>query len=254
MKRTKKRLFLFAALTGALPAADFSFYLTLRAGLPFFPGAGAQEIRIGPAAVAGGAAGAQFNYGGVTQWWREGGLAQDFQIGYVAATNTGFVSVFNSANNPTTVTFSNPSTAIPATSTWTIPAANFFVSAAGFGGANESVSVSNLSFSPGVAILSGALPSTLSASSPSGPATGSAPGAIVFNPAASGGNWTLSGQIRFSGLILGGGGFAFGDALRFDFGATGADPNPEPGTVLLLSVGLAGVYGYARRRAAGVRE
>ena len=251
------RLLLSLLLASQLArGADFSFFTTLRSGFWFeFD----KEIGIGNTSAADTLR-ADFNHDGSTSFWANN-VATNFQIGYVAATNTGFVSLFDSFGTPVTLSFTNPGTALnAATSTWTLPAASFFVEAASLGAAS-SVSVENLSFSSGVSVLSGSLPASLTASQNGSTVNTTAGAPIVFDPASAGGNWTLSGSIRFSGL-LGYGGEASGDALRFGFGAFGTDvplgpsdtgDTPEPRTFVLMSLGLLAAGFVGNRRASGIR-
>jgi len=240
-------LLAFASIAGA---ADFSYFTTLRAG---FLGAIDHELGIGGTSSAN-ASTASFSYSGANPYWRSSGAAQNFEIGYVAATNTGFVSVFNAANAATTVTF-NPAVALTDASTaiWTLPAANFFVQANPVF-TPSSITVENLAFSSGVSILSGSIPTSLTASQSGGTLnTTSLTAPIVFNAASSGGDWILSGAIRFTGLLGNFQGFATGDSLRFGFGASASD-TPEPGTYVLISFGLMAAGFIGKRRASGFRK
>lgn len=256
MKTLPRRLLLPLLLASQLvQGADFSFFTTLRAGMLFeFD----KEIGIGGTSAAD-LTRTDFSYDGSTEYWANN-VATNFQIGYVAATNTGFVSVFDAFGSPTTLSFTNPGTLLnAATTTWTLPTANFFVEAASLVPAS-SIAVESLSFSSGVSVLSGSLPTSLVAAQ-NGSTVNTAIGApIVFNPASSGGDWTLSGTIRFSGLMAYGGN-ALGDALRFGFGASGTDTpiapdtgdTPEPSTYLLMGLGLVAARFVGNRRASGMR-
>jgi hypothetical protein len=62
----------------------------------------------------------------------------------------------------------------------------------------SSIAVENLSFTPGVQVLSGSLPASIGSSNP-GNGTNissnlSTP--IIFDPSANGGSWTISGTVR----------------------------------------------------------
>jgi len=246
---TRKTIPLLLAFGSIAGAADFSYFTTLRAG---FLG-GDHELGIGGTSSAN-ASTASFSYSGANPYWRTSGGAQNFQIGYVAATNTGFVSVFNQANVATTVNF-NPAVALTDASSaiWSLPAANFFVQA-NPGLFPTSITVENLAFSSGISILSGSIPTSLTASQSGGTVNTSAlTGPIVFNAASTGGDWILSGAIRFTGLLGNFQGFATGDALRFGFGASASD-TPEPGTYVLMSLGLLAFGFIGKRRASGCRK
>lgn len=250
MNSLTQRILPLLLLAGTIAsAANFSYFTTIRAG----NFGSDHELGIGGTSSADTST-ANFSYSGGEPYWQSGGAAQNFQLGYVAATNTGFLSVFDSANVATTVTF-NPAVALnnAVTATWTLPAASFFVQANPLFTAT-SITIENLAFSPGVSVLSGSLPASLSAAQSAGTiSTTPLPAPIVFNPASSGGDWTLSGAIRFTGLLAYGEGFATGDSLRFGFGAAASD-TPEPRTYILMSLGLMAAGFIGNRRASGFRK
>jgi hypothetical protein len=224
--------------TGA-HASEFTFFTTLRAG---FQTPDVWEIGIGSTAATTNSR-VNFRWANNANHWRPSNQPQNFQIGYNQATNSAFVTVFNSNNAPITATFANPGPSLLPTATWTIPSTSFFASATPNSGA-ASVTVANLAFSNGVTVLSGALPSGIGASSP-GNTSNSLSAPIVFTPAAAGGSWMITGTIRFSGL------FPFGSAtdntLRFGFGA-GASDVPEVSSSLMIGAGLLGLGLFFQRR------
>ncbi|MBL8239859.1 MAG: hypothetical protein JNM66_20710 [Bryobacterales bacterium] len=237
-------LVVFAA---GLNAADFTFYTTMQAG---FPGALSWELGAGSSSAT---TQSQVNYGydpaATAPSWRAAGAPQSFEIGYRQSTNRGFVTVYNNAGAPVTASFVNTGPALGPNTTWTIPTASFFTTASALF-LPASISVENLTLSSGVQILSGSLPNSIGSSfSGSGPAVSSSLGApIVINPSSNGGDWTISGTIRFTGVI-GGGGLAFGDQLRFGFGASGADTaTPETSSALLIGAGLIALGCLRNRR------
>jgi hypothetical protein len=228
-----------ALLCTGVHASEFTFFTTLRAG---FHTPGDWEIGIGSTPATTDAQ-ANFRWANNSNHWRPSNLPQNFQIGFNQATNSAFVTVFNASNAPITATFANPGPALLPESVWTLPAAAFFATATPTSGA-AAVTISNLAFSTGVTVLSGALPTGLGATSSTNSST-SLPAPIVFTPAAAGGSWTISGTIQFSGL------FPFGsatdNALQFGFGALGSDV-PEVSSSLMLGAGLCLLGFMAHRR------
>jgi hypothetical protein len=239
--RTLSWVFLSLVMAGTACAESFTFNATLRAGR--FAGA---DWEIGIGNISNSESTQNFNHlespgnnhwGGPNTW-------HTFQIGWLAATNTAFVSVWNANGTPTTATITNTGTPLGVETIWTIPVNNFFLSAAARPG-DTSISLQNVSLSSGVQVLSGGLPNSITVSqSGSGSSYGNF-SPIVINPASAGGNWTLSGQIRFTGLTSQGG-VAQNSQLQLLFGATGVD-TPEAGTVSLIGLGLIGIAVYRRR-------
>jgi hypothetical protein len=197
--------------------ADFGFSVILRAGLN---GTGDWELGIGsnlssPAATAN-----------VVPYWNNTG-ARDFQIGYVAGTNTAFVRVgndmasFHPAGGGT----------LAAGGAWTLPASSFYVSATPVS-APTSVGVGNLQLATGMTVLQGFSTTTLATTS--GVRTLSSP---VVMAGGSSSDWVLTGQITFTGLRAQTPGGASRSQLQFNLTANASDV-PEPYSFLLCGVGL----------------
>lgn len=229
---------LLALLASSEPlrAADFTFFATLRAGRP---GGGDWEMGLGSTTVASDVTGSVLWSNGQPHW-RDGGLPQDFEIGYRAATQSAYLTVWNSARQQQTIQFANTGTPLGPTATWTLPSANFFTSAS-VTNQPSSITLENLRFSAGVQVLSGILPASLGASQPA-PSANNLAAPLVIDPTANGGTWAIAGTIRFSGLS-GSGGTARGSALQFMMGAAGAD-TPEVSTSLSAGLGFAAL-GFA---------
>jgi hypothetical protein len=231
-----KRQVLLLSLTLSAWGTDFSFFTTMRVGLPT---ALSWELGAGStAATTQSNVNFEWNSANGGTSWRPGNLPQSFEIGYNQTTNTGFVTVLNSNNNAVTASYANPGAAPGANTIWTLPAANFFASA------NTiflpgSVNVENLTFAPGVQVLSGSLPTSIGASNTGTGVTNSTSLStpIVFNASANGGSWTISGTVRMNG-IFGVSGTALGNNLQFGLGAIGTE-TPEASTMSLFAVGLA---------------
>ena len=245
------RIALLVAFSISSWSANFSFFTTMRAGLigPF-----TYEMAAGSTSATTQSQSDFFwDPSQILSSWRPGDLPQSFRIGYRQATNTGFVNVRDMNGTDTEVSFSNPGTRLNASAVWTLPVANFFASATSFGGAS-SVNVENLSFSSGVQVLSGALPTRIGANySGTGPdVTNSLAAPIVFTPASAGGDWTISGTIRFNGLFPTSG-TALGGQLQFLLGALGTD-TPEASTALLIGAGLLLLGVLPRRKLFAINE
>lgn len=245
--RLLTQLVILTLLPAGCAATTFSFFTTMRAGQP-----GTASWEIGAGSTSATTQSQQDFYWDASlanPTWRSGNLPQNFQIGYQAATNTGYVTVFNSTGAATTASFTNPGASILANAIWTLPVANFFATANTFL-LPGSVNVENLSFSAGVQILSGSLPLSIGASDTgfTAGATNNLAAPIVFNPSSSGGDWTLSGTIRFNGLWPVSG-LAIDGQLAFGFGAFG-DDTPEASSAVLIGGGLIalGLFGYRKRR------
>lgn len=244
MIRTVRRLILSAITlvsVHAVSAADFTFFATLRAGQSGNTG---WEMGLGTNAAADQSTG-QFRWSNATPFWRPGGQPQNFEIRWQSATQTASVTVWDSSNTAWTRQLVNTGAAVGVNTIWTFPAAGFFAQAVTTG-RPSSITVSNLALSPGVQVLSGSLPSSIGASQP--PATSTPMAApLVINPASAGGNWFLSGNIRFTGLAVGNGAGATNSDLQFFLQAAGTE-TPESSTVLLTAGGLLVVLGWHRRR------
>ena len=231
-----KRQVLLLSLTLSAWGTDFSFFTTLRVGYPtpllWELGAGSTPD------TTQSNVNFEWNTANGETSWRPNNLPQNFEVGYNRTTNAGFLTVFNSANNPVTASYSNPGMAPGANAIWILPAANFFTSANSIF-LPSSIAVENLSFTPGVQVLSGSLPASIGSSNP-GNGTNissnlSTP--IIFDPSANGGSWTISGTVRVNG-ILGVSGSASANNIQFGLGVFGTD-TPEASTMSLFALGLA---------------
>ncbi|GAB4419638.1 MAG: hypothetical protein OHK0021_24190 [Bryobacter sp.] len=242
MRHELRFCFLLGLMAVGAWAESFSFSSILRAGR--FAGAD-WEIGIGPGGT-NSASTSSFNYLGApgNNHWGNANTWHDFQIGWNANTQSAFVRVFNANNVATTVSVNKPGPALLTNAIWTIPASSFFLGAAARPGPT-SVAVQNVSLSSGVQVLSGTLPNGAGVSQ-NGSGSFLPNGApIVINPASAGGSWTISGEIRFTGLTSQGG-VAQNSQLQFLFGATGSDV-PEAGTLSTIGLGLVGLAIYRRR-------
>ncbi len=242
-----RSLVTLAFMLGAaeLSGQSFSFYSTLQAGRP---GTNDWEVGVGNTAGAPSAT-ASFGYEtSGSQFWRDNGLPQSFRVGWDALNNRGYVTVYNSAGDPTTVTLQNAGPALSATVNWTLPTGSFLVSATPSGPQTSSIELQNLQFSSGVNIVSGSLPSTLTAAENGTATTTSLSAPILLNASATGGSWYVDGTVRFTGLITMGGN-AKGNQLQFLMGASGTEA-PETSSFALLGGGLI-AFGVIRRRMHG---
>lgn len=218
--------------TTEMSGQSYSFFSTLRAGLP---GGGDWEIGVGTTSSASKVT-SDFGYEtSGQQYWRDGGQPQNFRIGWNAAVNSAYVTVWNAVGVATTATMSNPGAQLSANALWTLPGGSMFTSATGLN-QPSSILVSGLTLSPGVALLSGALPAGLGASQAGTSVFNAVSAPIVINPAANGGNWYLDGTVRFTGLTTQGGN-ASRSSLQFMMLATGSDV-PEASSILLIGGGL----------------
>lgn len=226
-----------ALLSVSLGAANFSFYATMRAGRN---AGGDWEQGLGSGSSASTVT-SSFSWSNANPHWRAGDQPQSFRIGYDAAQNQAYLSVWDSANVANTIRFNNSNPALDASAHWTLPASSFFVSASNRV-VPTSITLENLSLSPGVLVLSGSLPSTFGVgqSGNGGAQLATLPSTIVFQPASSGGDWYLSGTVRFSGLAATGPG-ARGSMLQLMMNASGTN-NPEPAAFVLLGLGLAAIF------------
>lgn len=245
---TRKILLLTLSLTAW--GANFSFFTTMRAGfrtgLSWELGAGST-----PATVESNV-NYEWNTAAGERSWRPGDLPQSFRIGFDRNTNTGYVTVYNSSNAAITASYTNANAALLQNTVWTLPGANFFASANTTGQAG-SINVENLTFSPGVQVLSGSLPNSIGAADP-GPGSGNSSSLstpIIFDAAGSGGSWSIAGTIRMNGLLTING-TASGNDLIFSLGA-GSTDTPEGSTFALFGIGLLAVVGASRYRKAHQR-
>lgn len=240
---TVARQIVLLSLSFTAWGTDFSFFTTIRAGYPtpllWELGAGSTS------STSESNVNYEWNTANGDTSWRPGNLQQSFQVGYNRTTNTGFVTVFNSNNTPVTASYTNPGAAPAVHAIWTLPSANFFASAqTSF--LPGSIDLENLSFDPGVQILSGSLPTSIGASNPgnANTITSNINAPIIFDAIANGGNWTISGTVRMNGIV-GTSGSALGNNLLFQVGAFGSD-TPESSTISLFGAGLAAIL-LARR-------
>lgn len=224
-------------------AADFQFSTIIRAGL-----AGASDTELGIGATAG----SPTSTGDVNPYFAPAS-AQLFEIGYLKATNTAYVRVYQnlSSSSAFSQVTHNPvgGGSQPANAIWRLPATSFFVRATNGSGINFA-SVSNLALSG----VSGAINvlSPLQSTSMLAYQLGFASQSNVTQSqdvrfiADSGGNWRLTGQLQFIGLQSNGGVASGGD---IQFGVTAAlSETPEPASTGLAFLGIAGMVAYARKR------
>lgn len=228
-------LLAYGVVTMPASAQSFSFFSTIRAGLP---GGGDWEIGVGNTSSASTVT-SHFRYNPDSgNHWNENG-SQAFQIGFDAALNRAYATVWNINGTPTTVTFANAGPAIPVSSIWTLPGNSFFVSAANRPQASA-ILLQNLTLSPNTAVLSGSLPNSLGVSQPAGgpPRFDSLVENLVIDPASNGGSWFISGTVQFQGLTSQGGA-AQRSQLQFNLLATGSPSAvPEPSTYFSIGGGL----------------
>lgn len=228
-------LLAYGVVTMPASAQSFSFFSTIRAGLP---GGGDWEIGLGSSSSASTAS-SHFSYNPSSgNHWNVNG-SQAFQIGFDAALNRAYATVWNINGTPTTVSFANTGPAIPVNSIWTLPGNSFFVSAADRPAASA-ILLQNLTLSPNTAVLNGSLPASLTASQPGGgPASLNSLGTnLVIDPASNGGSWFISGTVQFQGLTSQGGA-AQRSQLQFNLLATSSPSAvPEPSTYFSIGGGL----------------
>lgn len=229
----------------AAHAGNFQFGTMIRAGLA---SAADWELGVGPSSSS------TTNRVDKSPYYSGGG--QLFEIGYLNSTNTAYVRVYNgttSSSGFNQASF-NPvgggGPVAPGT-IWRLPAASFFVQAINPAG-NSLIQLTSLTLSGVTGAVSVIQPlSTTTMVAYQLPVFGIANPSVhqsqdlVFR-ADSGGNWKLTGQLSIVGLISGGG-VAQGNDLAFGVGAVSA-ATPEPGSMALLSMGVAGMVAFARRR------
>lgn len=219
---------------GELLAQSFPFYTVLRAGRA---GNGEWEIGVGNASTLNTA---NFSYGGIGGLtWNANG-SQSFRVGYDATTNSAYATVFNQNNIGTTVTLANTGAPLTADTVWTLPAGAFSVTASPtnvFGIGSSSISLSGLTLSPSGSLLSGSLPSSLSATQNGTTVTQTLSSPILLDATANGGSWYIQGTIQMTGLLTQGG-LARDSQLQFLMGASSAAATPEPMTFALIGAGL----------------
>ncbi len=228
-------------------AQSYSYFYTMRAGR--FAGA---DWELGTGTTSSTSDSTQsfsHNESPGNNHWGSALTEHTFRIGWSAATNSAYVTVWNAAGSPVTANFTPAGPAPPTTAIWTIPAGSFVLSAAGqpAGSAATSITLSGLSLSPGVSVLSGMLPTAISAARSTTASDTAALGTpIVINPASAGGSWYLSGTIRFTGLQSQGG-VASGSQLQFLMNAVASDV-PEAGTLSMIGLGLVAFAAIRRRQ------
>jgi hypothetical protein len=233
-----------------LAAQSFSFYSTLQAGRQNNTD---WEIGIGPGSTPTVTSDYGYNSSG-TQYWGGTGLSQNFEIGWNAATNSGYTTVYKNNGTATTVTLQNTGTPLSANTIWTLPAGSFVAEATPNGGSSRptSIQLAGISLSPNVTLTSGTLPTTFGAAQ-SGTATSNTLGApLLLDASANGGSWYISGTVQFSGLISQGGN-ARGNQLQFFLQAVGTD-TPEASTLGLMGGGLIALGMFNRARRNGARK
>jgi hypothetical protein len=220
---------------GQLSAQSFTFYSTFRAGRP---NNADWQMGIGTAPNATERT-ANYAWNSSTRTWRADG-EQNFEIGWDAATNTAYSTVWNEAGLPTTVSRSNPGAALSTMTNWTLPGSGFWAAISDTPANAASIALANLTLSPNTSLVSGSFPSTFGISRPAG--TGamfeSLAAPIVINAASNGGNWFLRGTVAFTGLQGQQGGGLTGSRSQFFLTATGLDPVPDAPTFALLGSGM----------------
>lgn len=219
-------------------AQSFTFASTLRAGSPN-NGNNNTDWQIGLASsTSAQTATAFFDYNGTNPpYWNQNG-SQRFEIGWNATTNRAYTVVYNSNGIGTRVEQPNTGVQLNSSAVWTLPASGFVLQAARNNGNNGgSIELTGLTFSSGVNLRSGALPSPFSVTQGSTATQVAMASPIVLDAAGSQGSWFLAGNIRFSGLTTFGQGNARGSDLQFLLNATGQN-TPEPASLALLGGGL----------------
>jgi hypothetical protein len=221
-------LALAALLAPLAPAADFGFSAIIRAGMPNHAD---WELGLGPSGN-NSASTANLNP------YFPNNQPRQFQIGYNAASRTGYLRYFHSNSSSQTVSFTTPFVTSPSTMLrWEIPVGGLYARAASRN-RPTGVFVENLALSgAGLNILQPLTVSSLSASQNGAGQSTNLPGPIVFRASASS-NWLLSGTIRFQGLgdyVPGG---ARRSELHLGFSGDAFVESPEPLPAALTGAGL----------------
>ncbi len=166
-------------------------------------------------------------------------LNQPFALSYNGATNVATLQATVSVFTFSTTWLVAGGTPGGGPTNWSIASGALRVVADNNTTVNTSVRIRNLSLSgTGFATLN---PPNLTANQTgSGTVTASNSAPIAFTTAA-GGSWLLSGQIRFRGLSAFVTGGADGSELRMALDMTASTDVPEPATLLLGALGLAGL-------------
>ncbi len=244
IRRQLTGAWLAAAVTALAPgafAADFQFGTIIRAGVA---GNTDHEMAIGTTGNSPSATG-QLNpyYTGGSQF---------FEIGYLKGTNTAYVRVHQGATSASAFNQAsfNPvgGAAAAANAIWTLPASSFFVRATDNTGINL-VQVSNLTLSgvTGAANILQPLQATTMVAFQLGFAaqpTVTQSQDLVFR-GDSNGNWRLQGNIQMVGLTSNGG---VASGSEIEFGVAALAGTPEPMSMSLTFLGVAGMVAFARKR------
>lgn len=228
-------------------AQSFSFHSTLQAGRQ---NSTDWEIGIGTSSTPSVTSDYGYNASG-TQYWRDRGLAQNFEIGWNAATNTAYTTVFKGNGTATTVSLANSGPALSANAIWSIPVGSFVASAAPNGGnpSTTAIRLSNLAVSPNLALVGGSLPSNFLAAQFGSPTVTTLNSPLLLDASANGGSWFISGRVQFFGLLTQGGA-ARGNQLQFFLQATGTE-TPEASSLALMGGGLIAIVLFHRSRRTG---
>lgn len=230
----------FLAAGQPLEAADFGWSAIIRAGLP---NAGDWELGMGPL-------GNNTATSAHLSPYYANNIYQNFQIGYRSATQTAFLRFYNGPGTAYTeitrpIGFAvSPSAII----TWEIPASAFYLSASSRP-APTAVAVDQLSLSgTALTVLQPLAMTAWSASQNRSNMVAPIGAPVVFQTA--GGDWTLSGRIRFQGLQTYQSPGAQRSQLHMGFSINGTVETPEPATWTLTAASLA-LLGLWRRRRRG---
>jgi hypothetical protein len=234
----RKFLLVLAMLPATAPAASFGLGAVLRVG-----GILQNELYLGSPSNA------PSTQGPFIPGWVDG-VDHAFQLSYDATTNTASLSA-NWLGIITSSVSWNPvgGSASSASRSWTLSPGALVLTAVNNPLGNTSVQLSNLQISgPGLAVINP--PNLTAAQTGGGTVTTTNAAAITFITPDGGGSWSLTGQIRFSGINTIG---AIGDTLRAAFDFTASDyvaAVPEPESLLLSALGFAalGVLHHFRAR------
>lgn len=228
---------------GDLSAQGFTFFSTFRAGQPN----GADwQLGIGTAPNATERT-ANYAWNSQTGTWRSDGV-QNFEIGWLASSNTAYSTVWDQQGLATTVSRVNPGSALSSLASWTLPASGFWAAISDTPANSASIALANLTLSDNTRLISGSLPSSFAISRPAGMGSmyNSLSEPIVINAASNGGNWFLRGTVQFTGLQGQQEGGLTGSRSQFFFQATGSDA-PDLPTFAMLGCGLV-LLGMTKRQ------